>query len=319
MSPQSWYIPQALTNLSQQYRNPDDSYIQDAVAPVLLVERKTGKYAYYTKSNLRKPTNSLRTGKEKTPEIDMNVEWKDYTTLQEHSLKMGVEKDVMEQYLNPLDPMFDTTRQLMDSMMIEREVNLATKLSDTTVITQYTTPSVLWNASTGAGSPFSDIVTGINTMNLNGLRRPNAIIMGAQVWNQLANHPDLIDRVKYSQLGALTTELFAQLISSSAANCNITRVLIGTAVYDSSVEQSPPPGTATNGFIWGKNLWLAYLTPTPGLREVNGMYTLVLRNGRYVDGWPSQDRKTTWVRVNDYYSQFVVGAEAFYLLSGVVA
>ena len=27
--------------------------------------------------------------------------------------------------------------------------------------------------------------------------------------------------------------------------------------------------------------------------------------------WPSQDRKTTYVRVNDYYNQFVVGPEAF--------
>ena len=319
MSPQSWYIPQALTNMSQQYRNPDDAYLQDAIAPVLLVERKTGKYAFYTKSNLRTPTTSLRSGKEKTPEIDMNVEWKSYNTLQEHALKGGLEKDVLEQYLNPLDPMFDMTRQLMDTMMIEREVNLANTLGNTSTITQNSTPSVQWNASTGAGTPFSDIVTGINTMILNGLRRPNTIIMGAQVWNQLANHPDLIDRVKYSQLGALTTELFAKLISSSSANTNITRVLIGTAVYDSSVEQIPAPGTTSNGFIWGKNLWLAYLSPTPGLREVNGMYTLVLRNGRYVDGWPSQDRKTTWIRVNDYYNQFVVGPEAFYLLQSVVA
>lgn len=312
------YIPQALTNMSQQYRNPDDAFIQDDVAPVLTVERKTGKYAFYTKSNLRQPTNALRTGKQKTPELDMNVEWKTYNTLEERALKIGLEKDVLEQYLNPLDPMFDATRQLMDSMQLDREINLATYLSNTSNVTQYSSPSTQWNASTGAGSPILDISTAVSTMLINGLRTPNTIFMGWQVWLQLANHPDFIDRVKFSQLGMLTTELFAQIISK-ASGIQITKVLIGKAVYDSSKEQAPPPGTTSNGFVWGKNLWLAYVTPNPSLREVNGMYTFVLRNGRYVDGWPSLDRKTTWIRVNDYYSQFLVGPEAFYMLQSVVA
>lgn len=312
------YIPQALTNMSQQYRNDDDAFIQDQVAPILIVERKTGKYAYYTKSNLRKPTNSLRTGKQKTPELDMNVEWRTYDTLKEHALKSGLEKDVMEQYLNPLDPMFDATRNVMDAMQLEREINLSATLSNTSVVTQFAAPSVQWNASTGAGSPFIDIITGVNTMLINGLRTPNTIFMGWQVWQQLANHPDLLDRVKYSQLGMLTPELFANLVST-ASNVKITRVLIGKAVYDSSLEQAPPPGTTSNGFIWPKNLWLAYCTSSPSLREVNGLYTFVLRNGRYVDGWPSQDRKTTWIRVNDYYNQFMVGPEAFYMIQGAVA
>lgn len=312
------YIPQALTNMSQQYRNPDDAFIQDTLAPVLMVERKTGKYAYYTKSNLRIPTNDKRTGKQKTPETDMNVEWKSYDTLQEHALKEGLEKDVLEQYLNPLDPMMDATRNIMDKMQLRREYDLATTLSNTSVVTQYSSPSVQWNASTGAGSPIIDISTAVSTMLINGLRTPNTIAMGWQVWLQLANHPDFIDRVKYSQLGMLTTELFADIISR-ASGIQITKVVIGKAVYDSSAEQVPPAGTTSNGFIWGKHLWLAYVTPNPSLREVNGMYTFVLRNGRYVDGWPTLDRKTTWIRVNDYYNQFLVGPEAFYFLQNVVA
>jgi hypothetical protein len=312
------YIPQALTNMSQLYRNDDADYLQDVIAPVLTVERKTGKYAYYTKSNLRKPTNILRTGKQRTAEMDTNVEWKNYTTLQERALKTGLEKDVLEQYLNPLDPMMDATRELMDAMKRDREINLATTLSSTSTVTQYAAPGVQWNASTGAGSPFMDIVTGVSTMLLSGLKAPNTIFMGWQVWAQLMNHPDLIDRVKYSQLGVMTEQLFAELISKTSGTL-ITRVVIGKVVYDSSAEQAPPPGTTSNTYVWGKNLWLAYCTPTPGLRQVNGMYTLVLKNGRYVDGWPSMDRKTTWLRVNDYYSQFMVGPEAFYMVQGAVA
>lgn len=304
------YIPAGLQNLSQQYRNTDTSYIQDVVAPVFTVPRRTGLYAYYPK-NLTRPTNTLRTGKEKTPEDDFSVQWKNFGPLQEHALKGGIEKDVLEQAQDPLDPMFDTTRNLLDKMMIDREVNLSATLSNTSIVTQYAVVSVQWNASTGSGSPFIDITTGVNTMQLNGLRPPNTVFMGYPVWLQLSNHPDLLDRVKYSSLGVLTQELFSTIL----APYGINRVVVASAVYNSAAEGL----TSTNGYIFGKNLWLAYVTPNPALRTLNGMYTFVKENGRYVDGWPSLDKKTTWLRVNDYYEQILVGPEAFYLIQGAVA
>lgn len=311
------YIPQQLTNMSQQYRNEDDAYIGQKVAPELIVEKKTGLYLKYAKA-LRTPTNSLRTGRNKTAEANTNWSWVPYTTLKEHALKEGIEKDVFDMYANPLDPMLDATQTVMDLMTQEYEVTIATMLSDPTQIEQNSTPSVQWNASTGAGSPIIDISTAVSTMLINGLRRPNTIVMGWQVWLQLMNHPDFLDRIKFSQLGTLTEALFAQIISESSGS-KITQVLIGTAVDDTSNEQVPHPGTLSSGFIWGKNLQLMYCTPTPGLRQVNGVYTLRLKNGRYTDGWPDQDRKTTFVRVNDYYTPFLVGSEAVYLLQSVVA
>lgn len=311
------YIPQALTNMSQQYRNLDDTYIADLIAPELLVEKKTGLYLSYAK-NLRTATNSLRTGRSKTAEVSLNTSWKPYTTLKEHALKDGIEKDVFDMYQNPLDPMMDSTQNVMDKMTLERETIIAGMMADTTQVTQYSSPSVQWNASTGAGSPIIDISTAVSTMLVNGLRKPNTIVIGWQAWLQLMNHPDFLDRIKFSQLGTLTESLFGQIISESSGT-KITRVLIGEAVVDSSNEQIPHPGTTSNGFIWGKHLWLMYCTPTPGLRQVNGIYTLRLKNGRYVDGWPDQDRKTTYIRVNDYFTPFLVGPEAIYFLQNVVA
>lgn len=305
------YIDAPLTSFSQQYRNESDAFIQDIVAPVVLVEKKTGKYAYYPKSNLKAPVNSLRTGEGKTARANFQVQWKSYTELNEHALKDGITKDEYDMYQDPLDPEQDTVSYLMDQLQLEREIDVNSVLTNTSIVTQYATPSVLWNATTGAGSPFLDVETGIIQMLLNGLRAPNTIVMGYQVWSQLKNHPDLLDRVKYSQLGVLTTELFTSLFS----NNGISRTVVARAVYDSASEGL----TATNTFIVGKNLWLIYSTPSPQLRSVNFMHTLVLKNGRYVDSWPVMDRKTTYFRVNDYYSQFVVGAEAIYMIQGAVA
>lgn len=304
------YLDSALTSFSQQYRNDPDGFIQDVVAPMVPVQRKTGKYAYYPKSNLKAPVNSLRTGESKTARANFSVQWKSYDELNEHALKDGITKDVYEQYMAPLDPEQDTITYLMDQMQMEREIKLAAKISDTGTVTQNASPSAQWNATTGAGSPFLDIEAGISTMLLNGLNAPNTIVMGYQVWSQLKNHPDLLDRVKYSQLGVLTTELFTSIFSNSG----ISKTVVARAVYDSAGEGL----TATSTFIVGKNLWLIYNTP-PKLRSVNFMKTLVLENGRYVDSWVNQDRKTTYFRVNDYYDQFVIGPEAIYMITGAVA
>lgn len=311
------YIPQALTNMSQQYRNEDDTYIASIIAPELLVEKKTGLYLYYPQQ-LRSVANSLRTGNAKTAETSTNWTWKNYDTLHEHAIKEGIQKDVFDMFQNPLDPMMDATMTCMDNMTIEYEQAVANLLTDTSKVTQYSSPSVQWNASTGAGSPIIDISTAVSTMLINGLRRPNTIVVGWQAWLQLMNHPDFMDRIKFSQLGTLTEDLFARIISESSGT-KITRVLIGTAIADTSAEQIPHPGTTTNGPIWGKHVWLMYCTPTPGLRQVNGLYTLRLKNGRYVDGWANLDRKTTYVRVNDYYTPFLVGPTAVYFLQNVVA
>jgi hypothetical protein len=305
------YIDAPLTSFSQQYRNDPAGFIQDVVAPVVLVEKKTGKYAYYPKSNLKTPVNSVRTGEGKTARANFQTQWKSYSELSEHALKDGITKDQYEMYQDPLDPEQDTVTYLMDQLQLEREVELAAYISNTSNVTQYAAPSTQWNATTGAGSPFLDIEAGINQMQVNGLRSPNTIVMGYYVWSQLKNHPDLLDRVKYSQLGTLTTELMASLFGDSG----ITRVVVARAVSDTTSEGL----AASNSYIVGKNLWLIYSTQSPQLRSVNFMHTLVLKNGRYVDSWPSVDRKTTYFRVNDYYTQFLVGPEAIYMIQGAVA
>lgn len=306
-----YYLDVALTNMSQAYVNPEANYISTDVAPLLPVPRPTGKYAYYDKGSLKQPSSLLRTGFARTPIGNWSTVYKEFGPLQERAEKIGVTYDEMEFAMPPIDPQADAVFKALNDMAIDRERNLATAMSNTAIITQNGGVSTQWNASTGAGTPFSDIETAVVQVLENGIMAPNTIWMGYQVWSQLKNHPDLLDRIKYSSLGMLTEENFVQLFSGSG----ITKVCIGKSIYDSSVEG----GTASNNFIWGKNLWVGYVTDTPGLKTVNGFYTFYIPQKRYVDTWNDQDRKTMWVRTNDYYDQFLVGPETIYMLTSVVA
>lgn len=306
-----YYVDQALTTMSQAYRNANESFKAEKLLPVVPVDAKTGKYWQYDKNNNKKPISTLRTGRAKTNEVTYGKSLQNFGPLEEHALKDFITRDELDMQKVPLSVELDTANFLYDQMQIDKEVTAATLLQNTTVIYQNANPTTQWNAATGAGHPFLDIASGINTMKLSAFRAPNTIFMGYPVWLQLMNHPDLLDRVKYSQLGVLTTELFRTLFADNG----ITTVHVCDAVYDSAAEGL----AATNGYIWGKHLWLAYINPSPQLRDFNSGFTLQLKNGKEVSTMQEWDPDGKWIKSKDYYQQFIVGAEGYYMLTNVVA
>lgn len=312
MAQGNWYVDQALTSISQMFVNDDDSFIAEKIFPVITVDKPTGIYWEYGREGLKKPVSTLRTGRGATPEASYSRIKKNYGPLQEHDLKDFITFDEMKQYQDPLDPETDAVIFLNQQMSIEKEVALATTLANTAVITQNTTLTGGNQWSDYANSnPFTDITTGITQLIKNGLKAPNTIFMGWEVMAQLANHPDFLDRVKYNSLGVIT----ADMVKTLFADKGITQIYVGKSVYDTAAEGI----AASNGFAWGKHFWLGYVNPTPALRQVNGGYTLVQKDARYVDRWDDVDEKLHWIRNNDYYEQKLVGVEAFYLIKNAVA
>lgn len=307
------YVDPVLTSISQKYTNPDEAFIAEKIFPVVTVPKKTGIYFEYGRENLKKPVNTLRTGRGATPEASYSRIQKNFGPLAEHDLKDFLTWEEMKTYDDPLDPEGDTVAFLNEQMAIEREVNLATTLSNTSIITQNvnlgTAPTSQWSDYSNS-NPFTDITNGITQQRKYGLKPANTMFMGWEVWAQLMNHPDLLDRVKYNQLGVLTQAMLQGLFSDTG----ITTVYVGSSVYDTAAEGL----TASNGFAWGKNFWLGYVGQ-PNLRTVNGGFTLVLEGGRYVDRWEDADQKCNYIRNNDFYEQKLVGLEAFYLVKNAVA
>jgi len=300
------YVDKALTNVSVKYTN--EEYVADRVFPVMEVDKKTGIYYEYDKSNLRKE-DSRRVGSAKTAEVDREMVKRNYGPLEEHALKTGVTKDELDNYDSPLNPFIDATEHVTEKLMIEKEVDLATDLANTAIVTQNNTLSGTSQWSDYANSnPFANIETALGSVRLGGIKRPNTVLMGQPVWDKIKHHPDFLDRVKWSNRGVLTTEIFADLIG-------VDNVIVAPAVYNTVDEGQ----TDSLDYIWGKHLWVMYVTPRPGLKTISAGYHLTLKNGRYIDRWQSQDRKTEYVRANDYYERKIIAAPAIYLIKNAVA
>jgi hypothetical protein len=93
--------------------------------------------------------------------------------------------------------------------------------------------------------------------------RANKVVMGDPVWDTLQDHPDFLERIKYTQTAIVTTALLASVLA-------IDEVLIGGAVQNSTLEGHSHD---TLGFLFDNDVLVVYAAPRPGLLTPSAGYT----------------------------------------------
>lgn len=298
-------VDPALSNISIKYTN--DSFIADLMLPMLKVGKQTGKYYIYDKANLR-INKTTRAAGSAANEIDFGVAPTGTFICDDHALKGFVVDEVQDQADAALNPLIDETETVTENLMLDRENNAATLLTSTANLTQNTTLSGTSQWSDYSNSdPIGDVRTARTTIHSNTFKKPNTLTMGKQVWDMLAEHPQIIERVKYSQLGVMTIELVARIFQ-------VDTVLIGEAGSNTAVEGQ----TDSLSYIWGKHVIVSYISPVVRIKMITLGLTFTY-NTRIVKRWRDEDREGTYVRVgNDNYVQKIVAAAAGYLIKNAV-
>lgn len=306
------HVDAILTNFSLAYKNLD--YISDQIFPQVSVQKQSDKYFKYDKSNWFRDSAKLRAPATESFGSGWTLSTDSYFC-DNFAFHVDIADEVRENADQPLRPDQEAAEFVADRLAMQRErawVNSFFKTGVWTATGSDATPSVVWSTY-GTSDPIVDIETQMNNMRITTGKRPNTIVMGAAVWSSLKNHPDFIDRIKYTQKGMVTQDLFSSLV-------DIPNVLIGQAIYDSADE-----GAASSfADIWGKSALLLYVAPFAGARTVTAGVTFTW--SRFGGGALQYLRrlrldKTMADRVEglSYYDQKVVAADLGNFMNGVVA
>lgn len=300
-----------LTNVAIGYKN--ERFIADMVMPPLMVAKQSGKHFVYDRGRFRINDTERGSGSNSN-EVTLSLTTGNPYFCEDHALRQFVADEDVDNAITPTSPFVDATENVADMLRTGYEKTIADFVTNTSNLTSNTTLSGTdqWSDYNNS-DPFDDFETGMQTIHSNIGVNPNTLILGKQVWDKLKHHPDLLERVKYSQRGVITTDLLANLIG-------IERVLIGGAFYTSSDEGQ----TEATSYIWGKDAVLAYVAPriAPKMITLGFTYTW---NGKTMKverqrGSDEEDRKGTYVRAGDwYYDDKLVAAEAGYLIKNAVA
>jgi hypothetical protein len=123
----------------------------------------------------------------------------------------------------------------------------------------------------------------------------------------MANDLGLVDLVKYTKSDLLVESLLPPVLWGM-------RVLIPTAQYNSAVEGEAAALTD----IWGKNVWMGYVDPNPGLDSLT--YGLIFRARPWqVKQWRDESVDTTYYRPSIVQAEKLVAADCGYLIQNAIA
>jgi hypothetical protein len=297
-----------LTDVSIGYQNA--AYIAELLLPTRPVKDQSGKHFIYDKGKFRSE-DPMRGPGARSREVTHNISTGLTYFCEDHALKEFVVDEDVDNAPVGVDPYVDATENVTEKLLVGREIEAATVLTDTAVITQNETLSGTDQWSDPNSDPVKDVRAAKETVRNSVMQEPNTLMLSKAVFNSLADHPAIIERVKYSQLGVLTVDLLARFF-------DVDRIIIGAAKKNTSVEGQ----TDTMADIWGKDALLAFINPRLGQKSVSlGVtYQWKSRITERLNGTDERDRRGQYIRVGDhYYDQELIAAGAAYLFKNAVA
>lgn len=260
-TPQSVHIDQALSNVSMAYKN--DNYVADLIFPLVKVDKQSDYYFKFTKDFWFRNSVERRGPGAKYAEGGLELSPEQYVCINK-GLSFPLPWETVDNQDAGVDLETTGAEWLADQFALDREIALAAKIFDASVWASSVTLSDTSQWSDYANSdPIGNIETAREAVKKLIGRNPNTILMGAEVWDKIKWHPDILDLYKHTEKAILTREMVAKVFDG------IDQLLVGDAIVNASAE-----GVAfSGGYIWPKHVLVAYITRSPSLRTPSAGYT----------------------------------------------
>lgn len=254
------HINRPLTNISVAYMQDANEYVADKVFPIVPVDSKSDSFFVYDKEAFARAIAAPRSGATESVGGGYDVATDTYNCKQQ-SFHKDVPSDVAANMDNPLDAFRDATEFVTRAMLLKREVDFAANFFASAAWTNGSTLAGVTQWSNSASDPILAVKSAIRTVQTACLVKPNKLVIGGQVFDALCEHPDIVDRIKYTSAQTVSRQLLSQLLG--------IEIVVGEGVQITSVEGQ----TDTTGYILGKHALLVYAAPRPSLLAPSGGYT----------------------------------------------
>ena len=263
------HVDAILTNISVAYLQRAENFIADKVFPVVPVDKQSDKYFVYTKNDWLRDEARVRADGTESVGSGYNI-----TTDTYYADVFAIHKDIGDQTRANADAPINVDREAAEfvthRLLTRREIQFVNDFMTTgkwatdvtgVAASPTTGQTVRWSDYTNS-DPIEDIEAGkAQILSTTGLEA-NTLVLGYDVFRRLKNHPDLVDRIKYTSSQTITEDMLARMF-------DIERVLVSKSVKATNAEGA----TAAYGFTTGKTALLAHVAPSPGILTPSAGYT----------------------------------------------
>lgn len=266
------HVDKPLTNISHAYMQNTAEFISDRVFPIVPVAKQSDKYFTYTRSFWNRVEAQYR-----APGTESAGGGYELSTATYSCDVYAFHKDVDDQTRAntdaPLNADVDATEFVTRQLLLKREVDWASKYFSTSIWANTDQTGVASGPTTNQflqwgdedSVPIQDITGQRTTILQSTGYEPNTLVLGAKTYEALTVHPDIVDRIKYTQGGGaiVTTQLLAALFG-------VDNVFVTKAIKNTAKEGQ----TESSSFVMSSTgALLVYAARSPGLRQPSGGYT----------------------------------------------
>lgn len=263
------HIDAILTNISVAYMQMEQNFVSTRVFPLVPVDKQSNKFFKYTKNDWFRDEAQVRADATESAGGGYNLSTDSY-----NATVWAFHKDVGDQTRANADAPINLDREAAEfvtsRLLLRKEVDWQESFFTTGVWGQdYTgvasSPSsnqfIQWSDYTNS-DPIEDIEEGKEEILSTTGFMPNTLVLGYQAFRKLKNHPDLVDRIKYTSAQTITEDMLARMFE-------VDRVMVTKSVKATNNEGA----AEAYNFVFGKSAMLCYSAPSAGLLQPSAGYT----------------------------------------------
>jgi len=278
VTPQDVHVNQALTNFSVAYRQELGLYVATKFAPIVPSNKQSNLYFQFNKGDLLRNVAKIRAVGAESEGTDVRLSQEGPFFCQTRAIHQDLDMDTIANADNPLNPKRAATRNVVQWLMTRLEIDWALAFfkaavwsNDLTGVAAGAVPGTSFlRWSLDDSDPNIDIAVARRLVQQTTGRFPNKAVIAEDVWEVIKNHPQMIDRIKYTQRGNITrktTDIVADL-------WELDEVIVASAVVNSAAE-----GAADSvDHIMSNGVLLGYVEPAPAIEVPTACYTFVWNN-----------------------------------------
>lgn len=302
-TPSDVHVDYLLTNISVAYLQGQQDFIGDVIFPRVPVQHQSNLYRTYDRDDWFRVEAQERAPSTETVGGGWRMSTDNY-----NCRVYGFHKDLDDPTRANADSDLnldrDATEYVTRQLALKQEklwvdTYFQPSVWGTTILGVTGTPTPgaevkQWSSS--GSTPIEDIATYTMAMAKATGFRPNTLILSPQAYTALVNHAEILERIKYTERGIVTTDLLASLF-------NVGRVLIPWGIINTA-----PEGVAgVYTFMFNADALLLYAAPRPSLLAPSAGYTFVW------NGYLGMEEGTriTRFRMENIRSDRVEGERAF--------
>lgn len=325
-TPSDVHVNVPLSNISVAFIQDASAFIADQVFPNIPVDKQSNIYYVYDRADFNRDEMKERAPSTESEGSGYNVSPDGLYYCREWSLHRDIPDQVRANADAAINPDREATIFLAQKALIRKEKLFVEKYFKNGIWTTNVSgvasgpgANQTLQFNDGASDPVARFKEWSREQQRMTGFKPNTIIFGPQTIDQVTEHPDIIDRLKYGQTpGSPAMATRADL----AALFGVQRILVPEGVENTAAE-----GLSLNQqFIAGKHAWLGYVAPTPGLMTPSAGYTFSWTGmygnsnlGTRVRSFRMENLKSDRIEIDMCMDMRVVAADMGTFLNNIVA